>query len=335
MVSRPKPPPPPPAEGARHADGAPRNLPQAHLGGIISRGPALSFVEATAVTANGRITPQDAGLWKDSQTARLRYVVSFAHSQGQKIGVQLGHAGRKASTVAPWISGHDASSDAVGGWTDDVWAPSAVAYSDTFADPRELSLEGIAEVKAAFGAAVKRALEAGVDAIMIHSAHGYLLHEFLSPETNRRTDRYGGSFENRIRLTVETCELARSLMPEGMPLFCRISATDWLEDAKGEKSWRVQDSIELAKRLTGIIDVLDVSSGGLAHQQKITTAEPEKYSAGGIAYQAVSFQGFTGGRDSPDSRSAVCEADQRRGRRQAAGQHRGRHQDRQAGSRVH
>ena len=260
---------------------------QAHLGGIISRGPALSWVEASAVTAAGRITPQDSGMWMDSQIGPLRKIVDFAHSQGQKIGIQLGHAGRKASTVAPWISGHDASSDAVGGWTADVRAPSARAYSETFPDPQALSLEGIEEIKAAFGAAVERALAAGVDAIEIHSAHGYLLHEFLSPEANRRTDRYGGAFENRVRLTVEVCELARRRMPAGMPLFCRISATDWLEEAQGERSWRVQDSIELAKRLVGIIDVLDVSTGGLAPQQHITKAEPQEYSAGGIAYQAV------------------------------------------------
>ena len=260
----------------------------AHLGGIISRGPGLSFVEATSVTAEGRITPQDSGLWKDSQIGPLKEVVDFAHSQGQKIGIQLGHAGRKASTVAPWISGRETSSAAVDGWPDAVWAPSAEAYSDSFPDPRALSLQDIEALKEAWAAAVKRALAAGFDVIEVHCAHGYLLHEFLSPESNRRTDQYGGSFENRVRLPLEIVELTRGLIPAGMPLFVRISATD----ARGEdnaQSWRVQDSVELAKRLVGQVDLLDVSQAGLSRDQKIGQAEPaDKAAGGGKAYQAVS-----------------------------------------------
>ena len=291
----------------------------AHLGGIISRGPGLSFVEATSVTAAGRITPQDSGLWQDSQTEPLRQIVEFAHSQGQKIGIQLGHAGRKASTVAPWISGRSTSSAAVDGWPEDVWAPSTEAYSDTFPDPRALSLEDIEELKKAWAAAVKRALTAGVDTIMVHGAHGYLFHEFMSPESNKRTDKYGGSWENRTRLLFEVIDLTRSLIPKGMPLFVRISATDWMEEEPA--SWRVRDSIELAKQLIGRIDVLDVSSGGLSRRQNITQAEPtDKAGTDGKAYQAVRSAPFINWLHSKQMLTlnfwvAICLADQAGGRR--------------------
>ena len=260
----------------------------AHLGGIISRGPGLAFVEATSVTANGRITPQDSGIWKDSQIEPLARVVEFAHSQGQKIGIQLAHAGRKASTVAPWISGADASSKNVGGWPDDVWAPSAEAYSERLPEPHAFSLAEIETFKEAWAAGVKRALKAGFDVIEIHNAHGYLLSEFLSPAANKRTDKYGGSFENRIRLTLEVVELTRSLIPDTMPLFIRISATDWLEEQKDMESWKIEDSCELAKRLVGKVDLIDVSSGGVSPKQNIHAAGPVNFSAGGKAYQAVS-----------------------------------------------
>ena len=259
-----------------------------HLGSIVSRGPGISFTEATTVQRVGLITPQDSGLWKDSQIGPLAQVVDFAHSQSQKIGIQLSHAGRKASTVAPWISGRNTSSKVVGGWPDEVVGPSELAYSDTFPDAKALSLDEIARLKEDWAAAVKRALKAGFDAIEVHSAHGYLLHEFLSPDTNKRTDEYGGSLENRIRLTREICELTRSLIPEGMPLFCRVSASDWTSEELGEGSWRIEDTVELAKRLVGTVDVMDVSSGGLSRQQKIGVAEPKEKSADGVAYQAVS-----------------------------------------------
>ena len=263
-----------------------------HLGGIISRGPGLSFIEATSVTAEGRITPQDSGLWKDSQTAALKPIVDFAHSQGQKIGIQLGHAGRKASAVAPWISGSDASSHAVGGWPDSVVAPSALAYSERMCDPSELSGEDIEGLKESWKKAVERTIEAGFDAIEIHNAHGYLLHEFLSPVSNKRGDKYGGSFENRIRLTMEIVELSRKVMPESMPLFIRISATDLLEEVEGEvgESWKIEDSIELAKRLVGKgVDVIDVSCAGISPKQKMRVPGPPSLSVGGKAYQAVSL----------------------------------------------
>lgn len=259
----------------------------AHLGGIISRGPGLSFVEATSVTANGRITPQDSGLWLDSQIAPLKRIVEFAHSQNQHIAIQLGHAGRKASTVAPWISGADASSTVVGGWPDDVVSPSSIPYSDRFPDTKELSLAEIEDLKGAWVQAVRRSLEAGFDVIEIHSAHGYLLHEFLSPVSNQRKDQYGGSFENRSRLLLELADITRDLIPETMPLFVRISATDWLEE-KDYQSWNVEESIQLAKELAKRgVDLLDVSSAGIHPDQNINKDKFDpKLSSNGAAYQA-------------------------------------------------
>ncbi|CZR52306.1 related to flavin oxidoreductase [Phialocephala subalpina] len=245
-----------------------------HLGGIISRGPGLSFVEATAVLPEGRITPEDSGIWQDSQVDGkygLKDVVEFAHSQGQKIGIQLAHAGRKASTVAPWLSFGAIATEDVNGWPKNVKAPSAIAYNKDHADPIAMTLEDIEELKRAWGEAVKRGLRAGFDVIEIHNAHGYLLHEFISPVSNKRTDKYGGSFENRTRLTLEIVELTRKLIPDTMPLFLRLSATDWLEhDGYDGESWTVADSAKLAPLLAEKgVDLLDVSSGGIHPAQKI------------------------------------------------------------------
>jgi len=250
-----------------------------HLGGIIQRGPGLACVEATAVLPEGRITPEDCGLWKDSQIEPLRKIVEFAHSQGQKIMIQLAHAGRKASTVAPWLSQGDVASHELGGWPDFVFAPSAIPYDEKHAKPKAMTREDIQDFKRAFIAAVKRALAAGFDAIEIHCAHGYLLHQFLSPVTNRRNDEYGGSFENRTRLIRETVDLTRQLIPDTMPLFLRISATDWLEETEfKDQSWTVDDTVRLAKILAEKgVDLLDVSSGGLHPLQHIRS---------GPAYQA-------------------------------------------------
>lgn len=193
------------------------------VGGIFTRGPGLSIVEATAVLPEGRITPEDSGLWKDSQIEPLRQIVEFAHSQNQKVGIQLAHAGRKASTVAPWLHSGLAATESVGGWPDNVWGASAVPYNDDFPVPKELSKAQIKEVVVAFVDAAKRSLKAGVDVIEIHNAHGYLLFSFLSPTTNKRTDEYGGSFENRIRLTLEIVDAVREVIPEDMPLFLRYA----------------------------------------------------------------------------------------------------------------
>ncbi|KAF2837529.1 FMN-linked oxidoreductase [Patellaria atrata CBS 101060] len=242
----------------------------AHLGGILQRGPGLTMVEATAVQARGRITPEDSGLWKDSQKAPLKRIVEFAHSQNQNIGIQLGHAGRKASTVAPWLSSGDVAGVELNGWPDDVVAPSAVPYNDKHAQPRAMSADEISEFKTAFNDAVKRALDIGFDVIEIHAAHGYLLHSFLSPATNKRQDQYGGSFDNRVRLLCELIQETRSSVPDTYPLFLRISSTDWLEESELKNdSWTVAQSVELAQRVRDLgVDVLDCSSGGnhpLAH----------------------------------------------------------------------
>ncbi|KAF2212458.1 hypothetical protein CERZMDRAFT_112138 [Cercospora zeae-maydis SCOH1-5] len=236
-----------------------------HIGGIVQRGPGLTCIEATGVQARGRITPEDVGLWKDSQIAPMKDVVEFAHSQNQHIMIQLAHAGRKASTVAPWLSSGDIAGKDLNGWPDDVIAPSAIPWNEKHAQPKEMTLQDIVDLKKDFNDAVKRALEAGFDAIEIHNAHGYLLHSFLSPVSNQRTDQYGGSFENRVRLTLEIVEETRATIPKDMPLFLRISATDWLEEQKDEfpESWTGDDTVRLAPLLAERgVDLLDVSSGG-------------------------------------------------------------------------
>ncbi|KAK8182616.1 NADH-dependent flavin oxidoreductase [Phyllosticta citribraziliensis] len=254
----------------------------AHLGGIISRGPGLSFVEATGVTPEGRITPEDVGLWKDSQIEPIKRVVDFAHSQSQLIGIQLAHAGRKASTVAPWLSPGDIAGEELNGWPKSVYAPSSIPYNERHATPHAYTKVEIQDLKKAWGDATRRALKCGFDTIQIHNAHGYLLHEFLSPATNKRTDEYGGSFENRIRLSLEIVEIVRSIIPETMPLTIRVSATDWLEEDPEfgpEKSWTVDDTARFAEILADKgVDLIDISSAGNHPNQKIK---------GGPAYQAA------------------------------------------------
>ncbi|KAJ5733658.1 hypothetical protein N7493_002444 [Penicillium malachiteum] len=250
----------------------------AHYGGIAMRGPGMIIIEATGVAPEGRITPGCVGLWKDSQIKGLKDVVEFAHSQGQKIGIQLGHAGRKASTVPPWLGGMTAT-NAVGGWTDNVKAPSAIPFAEGDIVPKAMTKEDIQEVKDLWVASVKRALAAGVDFIEIHNAHGYLLSSFLSASSNQRTDEYGGSFENRIRLPLEIAQLTRDTVGENLPVFLRVSATDWLETSMPEeKGWKLEDTVEFAKALTeqGAIDLIDISTGGVHSAQKV---------AGGVAFQ--------------------------------------------------
>lgn len=191
------------------------------MGGIFTRGPGLTIIEATAVAPEGRITPECSGLWSDEQIAPLKRIVDFAHSQNQKIAIQLAHAGRKASAVAPWLSASAVATEDVGGWPQDVVAPSAVPYDEHLAVPKELDKAGIKRLQRAFVAAAKRALRAGFDVIEIHNAHGYLLDSFISPASNKRTDEYGGSFENRVRFTLETVDAVRAVIPPDMPLFLR------------------------------------------------------------------------------------------------------------------
>ncbi|PGH17394.1 hypothetical protein AJ80_04850 [Polytolypa hystricis UAMH7299] len=244
----------------------------AHLGGIAMRGPGFMLIEATAVLPEGRISPEDVGIWKDSHIEPIRQVVEFAHSQNQKIGIQLAHAGRKASNLAPFLATGDLADENAGGWPDNVKGPSDIPFSDRMCVPKAMTKQDIEEFKEAWGAAVRRAVKAGVDFIEIHNAHGYLLSSFLSAVSNNRTDEYGGSFENRIRLTLEIIAVSRQNMPEDMPLFIRISATEWLEKSRPDlPSWKSEDSVRLAKVIAekGDVDFLDISTGGNNVEQKI------------------------------------------------------------------
>jgi 2,4-dienoyl-CoA reductase-like NADH-dependent reductase (Old Yellow Enzyme family) len=246
-----------------------------HYGGMAQRGPGLVMIEATAVQANGRITPEDSGLWLDAHMDTLRKHVDFAHSQNTLIGIQLAHAGRKASTVAPWLSSGATAVHEAGGWPDDVVGPSDEAFNEHYPIPRAMSIAEIEKFKDDFIAAVHRAVRVGFDVVELHFAHGYLLSSFLSPAVNKRTDKYGGSFENRARLALELAEAARAAIPESMPLFARISATDWLDtnpDWNGGESWTVDESAKLAPLLADRgVDVIDVSSGGNHALQKVVT----------------------------------------------------------------
>lgn len=234
-----------------------------HLGALATGGAALVFTEAAAVTPEGRISSHDLGIWDDAHIPMLRRIAEFVRAQGAVVGIQLAHAGRKASTGRPWEGGAKVAR-AEGGW-DDVYAPSEIAFSDTYPQPRALSLEGIARIVAAFRTAAQRALMAGFQVAEIHAAHGYLLHEFLSPLSNHRTDDYGGSFANRARMTLEVAAAVRGAWPNDLPVFVRISATDWAEGG-----WDVDDSVQLATQLKKLgIDLIDCSSGGLASHQKI------------------------------------------------------------------
>ena len=243
-----------------------------HLSAFAYRGASLTIIEATSVLPNGRISPEDAGLWTDSQIAPIRRIADFLHSQNQKLGIQLAHAGRKASTLAPWVGdkGRGIASKDTGGWEDDVMGPSAICWGQGFPMPREMSAQDVRDVIEGFRDSARRAVEAGVDVIEIHGAHGYLISSFLSPISNRRTDKYGGSFENRIRLLVEVIQAIREVVPKGMPLLVRVSATEWMEKSAPE-SWDVESTIKLAKLLPGLgVDLLDVSSGGNNEAQTVT-----------------------------------------------------------------
>ncbi|KAH8676571.1 NADH-dependent flavin oxidoreductase-like protein [Tricladium varicosporioides] len=243
-----------------------------HLGAFAYRGASLTIIEATSILPNGRITPEDSGLWQNSQIAPIRRVADFLHSQNQKIGIQLAHAGRKASTCAPWLVERGKAMTAtedVGGWPNDVMGASAIQWGEGYAIPRSMTAQDIKDVVDGFRDSAKRAVEAGIDVIEIHGAHGYLISSFLSPISNRRTDKYGGSFENRIRLLVESIQAVREVIPSGMPLIVRVSATEWMEKSAAE-SWDVGSTIKLAKLLPALgVDLLDVSSGGNNEAQLI------------------------------------------------------------------
>ena len=235
-----------------------------HLGTRAVGGAALVFTEAAAVTPEGRITPDDLGIWKDEHIDFLARIARFIEQQGAVAGMQLAHAGRKASTAAPWLGGHPVS-EAERGWRP-IFAPSAIPFSDKHQVPQALDEPGIRAIVRAFGEAAGRALKAGFRVLEIHSAHGYLLHSFLSPLSNRRQDAYGGSFENRTRILREVVREIRSYWPEWYPLFLRISATDYAEGG-----WDLEQAIELARQMKPLgVDLVDCSSGGLLPQVAIS-----------------------------------------------------------------
>jgi len=234
-----------------------------HLGSRAVGGVGLVIVEATAVSPEGRITPNDLGLWKDDQIAKLKQIVDVVHSQGAYIGIQLAHAGRKASMAVPWEK-ERLVPPSEGGWAD-VFAPSAIPFAEHYARPLALDKAGIRRVINCFAAATKRAVQAGFDVVEIHSAHGYLLHSFLSPLSNKRADCYGGSFENRIRLLVQVVDTVRSGLPSPSPLLARISASDWADGG-----WDIDQSISLARILKSHgVDLMDISSGGIVPNARI------------------------------------------------------------------
>ena len=236
-------------------DGVATNWHDVHIGSFATGGAGMIMMEAAGVTPEGRISTKCLGLWRDDQAERLRPIIDFAHSMGTSIGIQLAHAGRKASCLPPW-SDHPMASIAEGGW--ECVAPSAISFGGKYPTPRALSKSEIAQLVRSFADAAKRCVRVGFDLVEIHAAHGYLIHQFLSPISNSREDEYGGSFENRIRFLLEIAKAVRDSIPESMPLFVRISASDWLDGG-----WTIEDSVELAKRLKSLgVDLIDVSSGG-------------------------------------------------------------------------
>jgi 2,4-dienoyl-CoA reductase-like NADH-dependent reductase (Old Yellow Enzyme family) len=245
-------------------DGVPTDWHLVHLGARVTGGFGLILTESTAVSPDGRISAQDTGLWSDAQVAGWRRITAFAHMHATPIGVQLGHAGRKASTRAP---GHGRGSLPApeGGWT--ALGPSPLPYRG-FATPAEAGTGDLARIVADFAAAAGRAADAGFDVVEIHAGHGYLLHQFLSPRSNQRTDAYGGTFDNRVRLLLEVVDAVRGTWPAGSPLLVRVSATDWVEGG-----WTPEETVDLALLLRDRgVDLLDVSTGGLDPDQRIPVA---------------------------------------------------------------
>jgi 2,4-dienoyl-CoA reductase-like NADH-dependent reductase (Old Yellow Enzyme family) len=231
-----------------------------HLGARAAGGAGLIIAEATAVEARGRITPNDVGIWSDEQVEPLKRVTKVIRENGAVAGIQIAHAGRKASTRRPWEGGTPIQADETGYWP--VAGASSIPFDEKHQIPHEFTIAEIQEIISDFKAAAVRALAAGFELLEVHAAHGYLLHSFYSPLSNQRTDRYGGSFDNRIRLTMEVVQTVRSVWPERLPVIVRISGTDWTEGG-----WTVNESVELAKRLKYEgVDLIDCSSGGnVAH----------------------------------------------------------------------
>jgi 2,4-dienoyl-CoA reductase-like NADH-dependent reductase (Old Yellow Enzyme family) len=236
-----------------------------HLGSRAVGGAALVFTEATAVTADGRISPQDLGIWNDHHIDSLARIVRFVRGQGSPAGIQIAHAGRKASTAAPW-DGRAAVPPSDGGW--EPVGPTVQPFAAGYPMPRALDAHEIPPIVEAFGDAARRARAAGFDVVEVHAAHGYLLHQFLSPLVNTRTDRYGGSFENRARLCLEVVDAVRAVWPERLPVLVRISAADW---APG--GWDIEQSVELCRLLAARgVDLVDCSSGGAVSYAQVAVA---------------------------------------------------------------
>jgi len=246
-------------------NGMPNNWHLVHLGARAVGGAGLIFTEATAVSPDGRISPDDAGIWNDEQASAYKRITSFIKSQNSVPGIQLAHAGRKASTFSPW-KGVGKVEIENGGWQ--TLAPSSISFADNYPDPKEMNEKDIKLVLDQFVEAAKRSIDAGFEIIELHLAHGYLVHEFLSPLSNKRKDKYGGSIENRCRFAIEIANEVRKAVPDGMPLFARISSTDWVDDG-----WDIEQSILLSKWLKETeIDLIDCSSGGNVAKAKIPLA---------------------------------------------------------------
>ena len=236
-----------------------------HLGSRAVGGAGLVIVEATAVSPEGRISPEDSGIWSDRHAEAFKRITKFIKEQGSVAGIQLAHAGRKASTFAPW-AGAGKVNESNGGW--ETLAPSAAAFAEDFPVPRAMTAADVEKATNDFVEAAKRAVEAGFEVIEIHAAHGYLFHEFLSPLSNKRTDRYGGTFENCVRFPLETARKVRAAVPAQLPVFVRISATDWTPGG-----WDLDESIEFSRLLKAAgIDLIDCSTGGNVPQAKIPVA---------------------------------------------------------------
>ena len=236
-----------------------------HLGSRAVGGAGLVFTEATAVVPEGRISPEDLGIWKDEHIPMLARITSFIREHGSVAGMQLAHAGRKASTAAPWKGGKPIGAEE-GGWRP-IFAPSAIPFDHGYQTPAALDTAGVRQLVSSFASATRRALDAGFQIIELHAAHGYLINEFLSPLSNTRTDEYGGSFENRTRVLREIIEAIRETWPESLPLFVRVSATEWTDGG-----WDIEQSVELARMIAPLgVDLIDCSSGGNVPKVRIPT----------------------------------------------------------------
>lgn len=282
-------------------DGLPDDWHRVHLGSRAVGGASLVITEATAVSADGRITHGDTGLWNEAQVEAWRPIVGFIKSSGALAGIQLSHAGRKASAQRPWEGGK-ALSAGNGEWL--TVAPSAVPFDAGWPAPRALDAAGIQQIVADFRAAAQRALSAGFQLVELHAAHGYLLHQFLSSLSNQRSDDYGGSFENRTRIVREVIAAVREVWPAELPLWLRISATDWAENDAG---WNIEQSVQLAKQVKPLgVDLIDVSSGGnLAHARIPTGPGYQVPFAARIRREADIATGAVGMISEPEQAQAI------------------------------